>query len=191
MPVTRRLQLLDAARRADAWILEDDYDGEYRYSTQPVPAMYGLDRDARVIYLGTFSKVLFPALRLGYLIVPPALVDAFLRARAVSGRTSSAIDQAVVADFIEEGHFERHIRRMRSAYRERLKRYLRRRRNISTGSRPSAHRKPACTRWRGSTKSTTLLLRARRRRSMWKRPRYQPSASNRDSTTPSFSATAL
>ena len=119
MPVTRRLQLLDAARRADAWILEDDYDGEYRYSTQPVPAMYGMDRDARVIYLGTFSKVLFPALRLGYLIVPPALVDPFLRARAFFGRASPAIDQAVVADFIEEGHFERHIRRMRSAYRER------------------------------------------------------------------------
>lgn len=119
MPVTRRLQLFDAARRADAWILEDDYDGEYRYSTQPVPAMYGLDGDARVIYLGTFSKVLFPALRLGYLIVPPALVDAFLRARAFAGRTLPVIDQAVVADFIEDGHFERHIRRMRAAYRER------------------------------------------------------------------------
>ena len=119
MSVTRRLQLLAAARRADAWILEDDYDSEYRQATRPVPAIHGFDTEGRVIYLGTFSKVLFPALRLGYLVVPPALVDTFLRARALAGRTSPAIDQAVVADFIGEGHFERHIRRMRAAYRER------------------------------------------------------------------------
>jgi GntR family transcriptional regulator/MocR family aminotransferase len=119
MSVTRRLQLLDAARRADAWILEDDYDSEYRHSSRPVPAIRGLDTDARVIYLGTFSKVLFPALRLGYLVVPAPLVELFMRSRALSGRTSPAVDQLVVADFIEEGHFERHIRRMRAAYRER------------------------------------------------------------------------
>jgi len=119
MPVTRRLQLLELARCADAWIVEDDYDSEYRHATRPVPAIQGLDTRGRVIYLGTFSKVLFPALRLGYLVVPPALVETFTRSRALSGRTSPAIDQAVVADFIEEGHFERHIRRMRAAYRER------------------------------------------------------------------------
>jgi len=119
MPVARRLQLLDAARRGDAWILEDDYDGDYRHRTAPVPAIHGLDTDGRVIYLGSFSKSLFPALRLGYLIVPPAVVETFMRARALAGRTLPAIDQLVVADFIELGHFERHIRRMRAAYRER------------------------------------------------------------------------
>jgi GntR family transcriptional regulator/MocR family aminotransferase len=119
MPVARRLQLLEAARRSDAWILEDDYDGEYRHRTAPVPAIHGLDPEGRVIYLGSFSKSLFPALRLGYIIVPPAVVDAFMRARALAGRTLPAIDQLVVADFIELGHFERHIRRMRAAYRER------------------------------------------------------------------------
>lgn len=119
MPVARRLQLLDAARRAGAWILEDDYDSEYRHTTRPVPSIQGLDSQGRVIYLGTFSKVLFPALRLGYMVVPPALVDTFLRVRLLSGRRSPAVDQLVVADFIEEGHFERHIRRMRAVYRER------------------------------------------------------------------------
>ncbi|HYO79298.1 MAG TPA: PLP-dependent aminotransferase family protein [Thermoanaerobaculia bacterium] len=119
MSVPRRLQLLDAARRSDAWILEDDYDGDYRHRTGPVPAVHGLDTDGRVIYVGTFSKSLFPALRLGYIIVPPAVVETFMRARALAGRTLPAIDQLVVADFIELGHFERHIRRMRAAYRER------------------------------------------------------------------------
>ncbi|MDQ3281014.1 MAG: PLP-dependent aminotransferase family protein [Acidobacteriota bacterium] len=119
MPVSRRLQLLDAARRSDSWIVEDDYDGEYRHRTAPVPAIHALDTDGRVIYLGSFSKSLFPALRLGYIIVPPSVVDAFMRARALAGRTLPAIDQLVVADFIESGHFERHIRRMRAAYRER------------------------------------------------------------------------
>ncbi len=119
MSAARRLQLLEVARRADAWVLEDDYDSEYRHSTRPIPSIQGLDTHQRVIYLGTFSKVLFPALRLGYLIVPPALAETFIRARTLSGRMSPTIDQAVVADFIEEGYFDRHIRTMRSAYRER------------------------------------------------------------------------
>lgn len=119
MPAGRRLELLEIARRADAWVLEDDYDSEYRHTSHPVPSIQGLDANERVIYLGTFSKVLFPALRLGYVIVPPALVDAFIRARTLAGRTSPTIDQAVVSEFIEEGFFERHIRRMRNAYRER------------------------------------------------------------------------
>lgn len=119
MSLPRRMQLLDAARRGDAWILEDDYDGDYRHRTSPAPAIHGLDTDGRVIYVGTFSKSLFPALRLGYIIVPPSVVETFLRARALAGRTLPAVDQLVVADFIELGHFERHIRRMRAAYRER------------------------------------------------------------------------
>jgi GntR family transcriptional regulator/MocR family aminotransferase len=119
MTVARRLQLLDAARRADAWIIEDDYDGEYRHSTRPVPSIQGLDSHNRVIYVGSFSKVLYPAIRLGFLIVPSQLVDTFVRARSVSGRASPLIDQAVVAEFIDQGHFERHIRRMRAVYRQR------------------------------------------------------------------------
>lgn len=119
MSIARRLQLLELARRTGAWIFEDDYDGEFRHAGRPVPSIQSLDTNGRVIYAGSFSKALFPALRLGYLVLPPALVDAFLSARVLSGRSSPTIDQAVVADFIYDGHFDRHIRRMRAAYRER------------------------------------------------------------------------
>jgi GntR family transcriptional regulator/MocR family aminotransferase len=119
MSLPRRLALLDWANRTQAWILEDDYDSEYRYVGRPLAALQGLDRGGRVIYMGTFSKVLFPSLRIGYLVVPPDLVDAFVTARAVVGWCSPTIDQAVLADFINEGHFTRHIRRMRSIYAER------------------------------------------------------------------------
>jgi GntR family transcriptional regulator/MocR family aminotransferase len=125
MSLSRRLALLDWARRANAWVVEDDYDSEFRYAGRPLAAMQGLDRDGRVIYLGTFSKVLFPALRLGYLVVPPDLVDAFVAARAVLDRQSPTLTQAVVADFLHEGHFHRHIRRMRTLYRERQETLLR------------------------------------------------------------------
>ncbi len=116
MSLTRRLHLL---HHTDAWILEDDYDSEFRYSGRPIPALQGLDTAGRVIYLGTFSKVLFPALRVGYLIVPPHLTEAFSRAQAVFHRGVSAVVQAALADFITEGHFARHIRRMRVLYDER------------------------------------------------------------------------
>jgi GntR family transcriptional regulator/MocR family aminotransferase len=118
LSLTRRLQLLDWARRANAWILEDDYDSEYRYVGWPLAALQGLDRHGRVIYLGTLSKVLLPAIRLGYMIVPPDLVDALVATRLVAGRMPS-VEQAVLADFIAEGHFARHIRRMRHLYAER------------------------------------------------------------------------
>jgi len=119
MSVRRRLALLQWARRADAWILEDDYDSEIRYEGRPLPAMQGLDDDGRVIYLGTFSKTVFPALRLGYVIVPPSLVDAFVTARLIVDRHSSVVEQAILADFIAEGHYARHVRRMRALYAER------------------------------------------------------------------------
>ena len=119
MSVPRRMALLDWARRADAWILEDDYDSEIRYHGRPLPAMQGLDDDGRVIYLGTFSKTVFPALRLGYVIVPPSLVEAFSTARLIVDRHSSVVEQAVLADFIAEGHYARHVRRMRALYAER------------------------------------------------------------------------
>jgi GntR family transcriptional regulator/MocR family aminotransferase len=119
MSLPRRLALLDWASRAGAWVVEDDFDSEYRYEGRPLASLQGLDRDGRVVYVGTFSKVLFPSLRLGYLVVPPALVDSFIAARSMSGRHSPSIEQAVLTDFIEEGHFGRHIRRMRTLYRER------------------------------------------------------------------------
>ncbi|MBD0371780.1 MAG: PLP-dependent aminotransferase family protein [Pyrinomonadaceae bacterium] len=119
MSLSRRLALLEWAKRAGAWILEDDYDSEYRYTGRPLSALQGLDQEGRVIYIGTFSKVMFPALRLGYMIVPSDKIAHYVTARAILSRFSPMIDQAVLADFINEGHFERHIRRMRSLYKER------------------------------------------------------------------------
>ncbi len=119
MSLPRRLALLQAAERADAWIVEDDYDGEFRYHGLPPPTLKSTDRSGRVIYVGTFSKTLFPALRLGYVLVPRTLVEAFDRIMRsfVTGVPSNP--QAVVADFIDEGHFATHIRRMRKLYAER------------------------------------------------------------------------
>lgn len=130
MTVGRRLALLEWARQSGAWILEDDYDSEFRYTSRPLPSLQGLDagsgdRDARVIYIGSFSKTLFPSLRIGFLVVPSALVDAFAAARAVIDRQSPTVDQAVLAEFIAEGHFVRHLRRMRALYAERQDALLR------------------------------------------------------------------
>ena len=119
MTPARRLELLAWAGRADAWILEDDYNGEFRFAGRPLPALQGLDRGGRVIYMGTFSKVLFPALRLGYLVVPGTLARAFGAARWLADRHSPPVEQAALADFIDGGHFARHIRRMRTLYAER------------------------------------------------------------------------
>jgi len=116
MTVSRRLELLDWARRAGAWIFEDDYDSEYRYVGRPVPALQGFDQGQSVIFSGSFSKVLLPTLRLGYLVVPPDLVDTFAAARYMTDRHSSVLDQAVMCDFLTEGHFARHIRRMRELH---------------------------------------------------------------------------
>ncbi len=116
MSLRRRLDLLDWAKRSDAWILEDDYDSEFRYSGRPFEALQGLDTEGRVVYVGTFSKVLFPALRIGYLVVPKDLVDAFAAVRELSDLHSPSIDQAVLANFITDGHFVRHVRRMRALY---------------------------------------------------------------------------
>ncbi|HEU4595381.1 MAG TPA: PLP-dependent aminotransferase family protein [Pyrinomonadaceae bacterium] len=116
MSLPRRLALIEWASRAGAWILEDDYDSEYRYAGRPLAALQGLDTEGRVIYIGTFSKVLFPALRIGYMVVPADLAGAFCAARALSDRHSPTVEQLVLADFIEEGHFARHVRRMRALY---------------------------------------------------------------------------
>jgi GntR family transcriptional regulator/MocR family aminotransferase len=119
MGATRRMLLLNWAVRSGAWIIEDDYDSEYRFGSRPIASLQGLDTDGRVIYVGTFSKVLFPALRLGYVVVPKDLVAAFSAARDAADVFSSTLYQAVLTDFIREGHFARHIRRMRMLYMER------------------------------------------------------------------------
>ena len=119
MSLDRRLALLEWASSSGAWIVEDDFDSEFRYVGRPLMALQGLDADDRVIYVGTFSKTLFPALRLGYLVVPKDLVAAFVRVRTLTDYLAPTIEQAVVTDFINDGHFARHIRRMRSLYRAR------------------------------------------------------------------------
>jgi GntR family transcriptional regulator/MocR family aminotransferase len=130
MSLARRLTLLAWAARAGAWVLEDDFDSEFRYAGRPVAAMQGLDAAGRVVYLGTFSKTMFPALRAGYLVVPAALVDAFTVAVRLTGHQVAADLQAALADFIVDGHFAAHVRRMRALYasrQDRLVRALRRR----------------------------------------------------------------
>ena len=119
MTATRRLQLLEWAERAGAWIIEDDYDSEYRYDSNPIASLQGLDRNGRVIYIGSFSKVMFPSLRLGYLVVPDDLVERFIVMRRAMDLCPAMMTQGVMAEFIRGGHFTRHIRRMRSEYAER------------------------------------------------------------------------
>jgi GntR family transcriptional regulator / MocR family aminotransferase len=124
MSLRRRLALLQWARRSRALIFEDDYDSEYRYSGRPIPALQGLDHSGSTIFAGSFNEVLFPALRLGYLVLPQSMVDRFAAAQSVSLRHAPLLDQAVLCDFITEGHFARHIRRMRELYAERLSAFL-------------------------------------------------------------------
>jgi GntR family transcriptional regulator/MocR family aminotransferase len=119
MSASRRLQLLDWAQATGAWIIEDDYDSEYRYESSPIASLQGLDRHSRVIYIGTFSKTLFPSLRLGYLVIPTDLVERFRAVRFAMDICPPHLYQAVMADFINGGHFSRHIRKTRLLYAER------------------------------------------------------------------------
>nr|WP_281505989.1 PLP-dependent aminotransferase family protein [Chromohalobacter nigrandesensis] len=119
LPLSRRTALLALAQRHDAWIIEDDYDSEFRYTSAPIASLQGLMENAPVIYVGTFSKVLYPGLRLGYLVLPPSLVATFQRINARLHREGQYIAQAALADFIGEGHFSRHVARMRKCYRHR------------------------------------------------------------------------
>ena len=128
MSLSRRLALLDWAERRGSWVVEDDYDGEYRYAGAPLPALQGLDEgfgeasagrgpsSGRVVYVGTFSKVLYPALRLGFLVAPPGLVGAFVVAKELADRQAPTMEQAVLADFISEGHLATHLRRTRALH---------------------------------------------------------------------------
>jgi len=119
MSLPRRLNLLDWAARTGALIFEDDYDSEFRFSGRPVPALQGLDRNGVVLFAGSFNKALFPSLRLGYLVIPPDLVSYFEANQSLARRHAPLLDQAIVCDFITEGHFGRHVRRMREIYAER------------------------------------------------------------------------
>jgi GntR family transcriptional regulator/MocR family aminotransferase len=111
LSLERRLELLAWASRVGAFVVEDDYDGEYRYDGQPLQALGGFDREGRTLYLGTFSKILFPALRLGYLVLPKSMVEPFLATKAVADTGTAALEQLALADFIDAGHFDRHLRR--------------------------------------------------------------------------------
>lgn len=113
LPITRRQELLQWARHQNAWILEDDYDGEFRYGQRPIDALQSIDTDGRVIYIGTFSKALSPQMRLGYLVLPPKLVEVFRQAKRLTDRHAPVLEQRVLASLISSGSYERHVRRMR------------------------------------------------------------------------------
>lgn len=119
MSYGRRRLLLDYAQNHSAWIIEDDYDSEFRFEGRPISSLQGMDQDGRVLYLGTFSKVMYPGIRLGYMVIPPQLVDSFKNGLYELQRPGQVMIQAALADFIEEGHFVSHIRRMRQTYGER------------------------------------------------------------------------
>ncbi len=116
MALPRRLELLKWARQTGAMIFEDDHDSEYRYAGRPLPALQGLDRHGVVIFAESFSKVLFPSLRLGYLVLLPDMVERVAAVKSLSSRHAPLLDQAVLCDFITAGHFARHVRRMREIY---------------------------------------------------------------------------
>lgn len=120
LPISRRLQLLECANKHGSWILEDDYDSEFHYDGRAVSSLQGLDSSGRVIYLGTFSKVLFPAFRLGYMVLPEDLVETFVGFKQLYHRRTSVLLETIAASFINEGHFARHLKRMRQVYAEEL-----------------------------------------------------------------------
>jgi GntR family transcriptional regulator/MocR family aminotransferase len=145
LSLERRLALLDWARRANAVVVEDDYDGEFRYEGEPLEPLQSLDRDGRVLYVGTFSRTIFPALRIGYVVAPPPLVSAFLAAKWIADRHTAILEQETLAEFIASGAYERHLRRARRAHAKRrdallssIERHLGDRVTV-TGSRSGTH----------------------------------------------------
>jgi GntR family transcriptional regulator / MocR family aminotransferase len=119
MSYGRRRLLLDFAQNSNAWIIEDDYDSEFRFEGRPISSLQGMDQHSRVLYLGTFSKVMYPGIRLGYMVIPPQLIESFKNGLYELQRPGQVMIQAALADFIEEGHFASHIRRLRQVYAER------------------------------------------------------------------------
>jgi GntR family transcriptional regulator/MocR family aminotransferase len=180
MSLGRRLALLAWAERAGAYLLEDDYDSEYRYAGRPLAALQGLSETERVIYIGTFSKVLFPALRIGYLILPRPLVEPFRAVRALIDIHTPLLEQMVLADFIAEGHFARHLRRMRRLYAERRDTLLRAARDL-----PLEIETPEaglhCVAWLPEGMDELALARAAERRGLvlWPLSRFRIEAAGR------------
>jgi GntR family transcriptional regulator/MocR family aminotransferase len=134
MSLARRFELLELARRCGAWIIEDDYDSEFRYRGNPIPSLQSLDRFGCVIYMGTFSKTMFPGLRIGYLVAPPDLTESFQVALCHTGHAVPKLLQVAVSEFIHEGHFTEHVRRMRRLYEERQRILLSELNNRLSGS---------------------------------------------------------
>ncbi len=124
MSLPRRLEWLAWAQQHNSWLIEDDYDSEFHYGERPAPALQGMARDSRVISLGTFSKTLFPSLRLAWMVVPPQLTEPLGRARSVLDGHSALLPQAVTAEFMQQGHFASHLRLMRQLYHYRRDRLL-------------------------------------------------------------------
>jgi GntR family transcriptional regulator/MocR family aminotransferase len=116
MPMEQRLKLIQLAEAWNSWIIEDDYDGEYRFQGQPIPSLQGISAANRVVCVGTFAKILFPAMRLGFMVVPAAMAKGLVAGLSATGQFAPLLTQAALADFISEGHFTRHLRRMRRLY---------------------------------------------------------------------------
>lgn len=119
MPIRRRMELLKWADEGERYIVEDDYDSEFRYKGKPIPALQGYDVHGRVIYLGTFSKSIAPAIRLSYMVLPEELAETYRERLGFVHSTVSKVDQMIVTRFLEEGHYERHLNKTRSLYRSR------------------------------------------------------------------------
>ncbi len=173
MSLARKLDLLEWARKSGALIFEDDYDSEYRYSGPPIPALQGFDRHGTVIFAGSFSKVLFPSLRLGYMVLPQRLLALFAATISLATRHSPLPEQAVLCDFITEGHFGRHLRRMREIYAERLSVLLEAaREKVSPACCKFPKSKPVCKPSDGCTKvSMANPPPGRRQHTTWKSSR--------------------
>ena len=167
MSLARRLELIEWSRQHNAVLIEDDYDSEYRYSGPPLPSLQGLATGVAVIYIGTFSKVMFPSLRIGYVIAPPSLVARLRRAKWLADRQTPVPEQAALADFISEGHLERHIRRMRRIYGERRDALVESLRSSFRRSRPDSRRRRGNAPLGALQKTKDRPKRPPRRKSNW------------------------
>jgi GntR family transcriptional regulator / MocR family aminotransferase len=172
MSLKRRKALIEFAQSRDAYILEDDYNSEFRFDGPPLPCLQGLDHAGRVIYAGTMSKILYPSLRLGFLVAPPQLVDTLVKVRAVMDQHSPAIDQATLARFITEGFFLSHVKRVREVYAQRRVFFIEQFQKL-LGDYLDLEITPAGLHfiaWLRRSEDFPLLMRAREQTGVWPRP---------------------